>query len=121
LRGSHLDQHGNGCDQQRIVGERREELRRHDRVEPALHRDVSLSMPERVSGLPDDGRTCGSVIPCGEQPTDIMSRPITATISIAALRHNLARVRELAPAARIWAVVKANAYGHGIAPAMTAF
>jgi alanine racemase len=50
-----------------------------------------------------------------------MSRPITATISIAALRHNLARVRELAPAARIWAVVKANAYGHGIAPAMTAF
>lgn len=50
-----------------------------------------------------------------------MSRPITATISIAALRHNLARVRALAPAARVWAVVKANAYGHGLAPAIEAF
>jgi len=31
-----------------------------------------------------------------------------------ALRHNLARVRELAPASRVMAVVKANAYGHQI-------
>lgn len=38
-----------------------------------------------------------------------------ASIDHAALRHNLARVRELAPRSRLWAVIKANAYGHGIA------
>lgn len=43
-----------------------------------------------------------------------MPRPIQATIHTDALRHNLARVRRAAPDARIWAVVKANAYGHGI-------
>ena len=43
-----------------------------------------------------------------------MSRPIRATIHIAALRHNLARLRQNVPDARVWAVVKANAYGHGI-------
>ena len=36
-----------------------------------------------------------------------------ATIDAGALRHNLAAVRRLAPASRILAVVKANAYGHG--------
>ncbi|MES2423037.1 MAG: alanine racemase [Pseudomonadota bacterium] len=43
-----------------------------------------------------------------------MPRPIHATIHTAALRHNLARVRQAAPDAKVWAVVKANAYGHGI-------
>lgn len=43
-----------------------------------------------------------------------MPRPIQATIHAEALRHNLARVRRAAPDARVWAVVKANAYGHGI-------
>ena len=43
-----------------------------------------------------------------------MPRPILATIHTAALRHNLQRMREGAPDARVWAVVKANAYGHGI-------
>lgn len=43
-----------------------------------------------------------------------MPRPIQATIHPEALRHNLARAREAAPDARVWAVVKANAYGHGI-------
>ena len=37
-----------------------------------------------------------------------------ASIDHAALRHNLARVRHLAPHSRVWAVIKANAYGHGI-------
>lgn len=44
-----------------------------------------------------------------------MPRPITAYIDRAALRHNLAYARRAAPDARLWAVVKANAYGHGIA------
>lgn len=43
-----------------------------------------------------------------------MSRPIQAQIHVEALRHNLARVRRSGPDARVWAVVKANAYGHGI-------
>ena len=43
-----------------------------------------------------------------------MPRPIQATIHHEALRSNLARVRASAPDARVWAVVKANAYGHGI-------
>jgi alanine racemase len=43
-----------------------------------------------------------------------MPRPILATIHSQALRHNLARARAVAPDARVWAVVKANAYGHGI-------
>ncbi len=43
-----------------------------------------------------------------------MPRPIHATIHTEALRHNLARVRLAAPDARVWAIVKANAYGHGI-------
>ncbi|OGB48148.1 MAG: alanine racemase [Burkholderiales bacterium RIFCSPLOWO2_12_FULL_65_40] len=43
-----------------------------------------------------------------------MPRPILATIHTAALQHNLARVRRAAPDAKVWAVVKANAYGHGI-------
>ncbi len=43
-----------------------------------------------------------------------MPRPILATIHTAGLRHNLARARARAPDAKVWAVVKANAYGHGI-------
>jgi alanine racemase len=43
-----------------------------------------------------------------------MPRPILATIHTAALSHNLARARAAAPDAKVWAVVKANAYGHGI-------
>ncbi|MGO3741721.1 alanine racemase [Kerstersia sp.] len=44
-----------------------------------------------------------------------MPRPIQAIVHTAALRHNLSIVRRHAGAARTWAVVKANAYGHGIA------
>ncbi|GDX56647.1 alanine racemase [Comamonadaceae bacterium] len=43
-----------------------------------------------------------------------MPRPITATVHTDALRANMARLRAAAPDARVWAVVKANAYGHGI-------
>ncbi|WP_423457893.1 alanine racemase [Ottowia sp. VDI28] len=43
-----------------------------------------------------------------------MPRPIQATIHNAALRHNHQSLRVAAPGARLWAIVKANAYGHGI-------
>jgi alanine racemase len=43
-----------------------------------------------------------------------MPRPIEALIHTDALAHNLRRARTAAPGAKVWAVVKANAYGHGI-------
>ena len=43
-----------------------------------------------------------------------MPRPIQAIVHSDALRNNLARARHAAPDAKVWAVVKANAYGHGI-------
>ena len=43
-----------------------------------------------------------------------MPRPIRATISAAAFAHNLGVARAHAGPARVWAVLKANAYGHGL-------
>ena len=43
-----------------------------------------------------------------------MPRPTTATIDLGALRHNLAVARRCAPRSRVLAVVKADAYGHGL-------
>ena len=42
-----------------------------------------------------------------------MARPAQARLDLAALRHNVGVARALAPRARVMAVVKANAYGHG--------
>ena len=59
-----------------------------------------------------------------------MPRPISASISVPSLRHNLSVVRrhlDLAAqaaggeSAAIWAVIKANAYGHGIERAVAGF
>ena len=43
-----------------------------------------------------------------------MIRLIRALIDTAALRHNLGTIRAYAPRAKIMAVIKANAYGHGL-------
>ncbi len=43
-----------------------------------------------------------------------MPRPIEALVHTSALAHNVRRARASAGDARVWAVVKANAYGHGI-------
>jgi alanine racemase len=45
-----------------------------------------------------------------------VSRLIRAVIETRALRHNLNTIRERARRARVMAVVKANAYGHGLVP-----
>jgi alanine racemase len=45
-----------------------------------------------------------------------MTRIIRARVDAAALRHNLRQVRAAASGARVMAVVKANAYGHGLVP-----
>lgn len=49
-----------------------------------------------------------------------MSRPTYMTIDLAALKANLERVRQLAPGCSVLAMVKANAYGHGIVRAAQA-
>ena len=43
-----------------------------------------------------------------------MPRPIRATISASALANNLQVAKARAGAAKLWAVLKANAYGHGL-------
>ncbi|MEI6303010.1 MAG: alanine racemase [Betaproteobacteria bacterium] len=43
-----------------------------------------------------------------------MPRPIRARYDLSALGHNLAVVRRCAPQSRVWAVIKANAYGHSL-------
>ena len=77
----------------------------------------------RTAGVPEGG---GDV---GNSPLDpdaakavlhlprprAMARPILAQVNLAALRRNLAAVRVLAPDTQVFAVVKANAYGHGLA------
>jgi len=45
-----------------------------------------------------------------------VTRLIRAVIDAGALRHNVGKIRERARGARIMAVVKANAYGHGLVP-----
>ena len=50
-----------------------------------------------------------------------MTRPLTATIDISAMRHNFSVVRSSVPSAKAWAVVKADAYGHGLERAVRAF
>ena len=43
-----------------------------------------------------------------------MPRPIRASISAAALAHNFMVAKAYAGGAKLWAVLKANAYGHGL-------
>ena len=44
----------------------------------------------------------------------MLSRRPQAIIDLAALEHNFARVKQLAPNSKVLAVLKANAYGHGM-------
>jgi alanine racemase len=45
-----------------------------------------------------------------------MSRPVAVELNLSALRHNVKKIREWAPHAKLLAMVKANAYGHGLIP-----
>lgn len=47
-----------------------------------------------------------------------MSRPLRATFDRSALRNNFGVARRHAGSAKLWAVVKANAYGHGLVRAV---
>ncbi len=47
-------------------------------------------------------------------------RPLVASIDLAAVRHNYAVAKRCAPGRQAFAVVKANAYGHGLREVVTA-
>ena len=47
-------------------------------------------------------------------------RPLVKVIDVAALRHNVQRLRQQAGVAALCAVVKADAYGHGVAHVLPA-
>lgn len=49
-----------------------------------------------------------------------MSRPARITIDLDALQHNLQQVRQMAPHSAVMAMVKSNAYGHGLERIATA-
>ena len=49
-------------------------------------------------------------------PTDKLLRPTWVEISLSKLRRNFQRVRALAGARKVMAVIKADAYGHGAVP-----
>ena len=50
-----------------------------------------------------------------------MPRPIVATTNVTALQSNLAIARSTIPGTKIWAVVKADAYGHGLENGLRGF
>ncbi len=54
----------------------------------------------------------------GNTANGLINRPILASIHTEAFRHNLNRVRELAPESKIWSVIKARAYGHSFDAAL---
>lgn len=62
-------------------------------------------------------RTChppSRLLSVSHSNPSLISRPIRARIDLAALRHNYLVARRHAGAARAFAVVKADAYGHGL-------
>ena len=50
-----------------------------------------------------------------------MPRPLVAKIHVSAMQHNLQVAAAHAPGAKLWAVVKADAYGHGLLRGMRGF
>ncbi len=70
-----------------------------------------MRAPAALRRRPAAGRPAAAWPPL---PETALPRPIEALIHAAALAHNLRQARGAAPDARVWAVVKANAYGHGI-------
>ena len=57
-------------------------------------------------------------MPLKHESEFFLSRPIYAHIHTDALSHNLERIRQLVPGSKVWSVVKANAYGHGLEAAL---
>ena len=69
-----------------------------------------------IHKLFDDPAPVFSPTPVAIAPRYIMPWHPQATIHLGALRNNLAQVRQYAPGCRVMAVIKADAYGHGLLP-----
>ena len=90
---------------------------------------VLMRLPQgaAISGSDHDRRVLNDVAPvkCDvflrTPVTPLMPRPLVATTDISAMRSNLALARSMMPGTRVWAVVKADAYGHGLVNAFQAF
>ena len=63
----------------------------------------------------------GKIEPLVNYAILLMPRPLSATVHLDSMQHNLARVRACTPGAKVWGVVKANAYGHGLERGMRGF
>ncbi|MEZ5459796.1 MAG: alanine racemase [Steroidobacteraceae bacterium] len=107
LRQEH-DQEGHGGDRPCQAPQRRDRHVRPELPGPvlALRELCPDSSPRACCAEPD---TAARRYRCQHDPHH------RARVGAAALRHNLRRVRAAAPA-RVVAVVKANAYGHGLVP-----
>jgi len=56
-------------------------------------------------------------VPAIDQPVDtVEDAPVAATVDLSAIRHNVQAVQDRAGAADLMAIVKADAYGHGVLP-----
>lgn len=89
-----------------------------ERSPPTVPANRPPAIPEpppsrRGSDVPDSVRI---LRPRRAAPADTM-RPTRAEVNLAALRHNLRVVTKQASGAKVWPVLKADAYGHG-APAV---
>jgi alanine racemase len=78
--------------------------------------DTSSTDDLSRSGRAEDRREPRVLRPRRAAPADAV-RPTRAEINLAALRHNLHVIRRHAARAKVWAVLKADGYGHG-APAV---
>jgi alanine racemase len=85
---------------------------------PGLDTNADPTVPDVTmhSALVPDDALARVQKPRRAMPADAV-RPTCAEINLAALRHNLHIVQKHAGEAKLWAVLKADAYGHG-APAV---
>jgi alanine racemase len=93
------------------------EIDRLDRGRGASARGAKRPVYDRLSQRIlhfHDVHNLAVVAPSGAAVFAAIKPIVSATIDTAALRHNLASVRKRAPSSRVMAVVKANAYGHGL-------
>ena len=114
-------------DQQCVVRQRAEELRRHDGVEAFFHSlrvggasELTSSHVSRAAAVYSTRVFRRSARPAASRSdgwqNSPMPRPIEALVHRARPRGQpRGRAPRGAAARRVWAVVKANAYGHGIA------
>jgi alanine racemase len=87
-----------------------------DYIRPVAALSVASPLSKQPSSHPSRRSATQSMIPVF-QPA---ARPIKAVVDLAALAHNVALAKQRSAPAKVLAVVKANAYGHGLARVLPA-